>query len=161
MAVFPIVKVVELGDTVFIVLQKRKLATFYWTHHLCAVLVTWYVFPTYATILRWFAWLIYLNHIPIYAIATVKSLKFKLSKAFSIGLLVSEVSHMLCGMLLCVAVYYYVAKGLGCNITMANVSILMVAYTFCFILSAALLCKRYLKKGGSKNESSQSISTVA
>ncbi|KAK7605188.1 hypothetical protein V9T40_007046 [Parthenolecanium corni] len=144
-SLFPFVKIIELGDTFLIVLQKRFLATFYWTHHLFALLVTWYIFPFFTSATEWFGLLIYFNHIPIYFLATIKSLGIKLPKKYSTGLMISEVGHMVSGIALCSAIFYLIFTHQYCDTSLLNNFVLMVAYVTCLILSAYLLYYRFLR----------------
>lgn len=140
----------ELGDTFLIVLQKRFLATFYWTHHLFALLVTWYIFPFYVAAGQWLGLLIYFNHVPIYFLATIKSFRIKLPQMFSTGLMISEVAHMVSGVSLCSAIYYSMFIHRYCDISLLNNSILMAAYVICLLQSSYLLYYRFLR--GNKND---------
>ncbi|NXE94751.1 ELOV6 protein, partial [Menura novaehollandiae] len=50
---FSLSKFIELGDTLFIVLRKKKLIFVHWYHHLCTMILSWYGYKTMAAGIGW------------------------------------------------------------------------------------------------------------
>lgn len=51
--IFSLSKIIELGDTVFIVLRKQRLITLHWIHHAMTLVYTFYIFGFLAATARW------------------------------------------------------------------------------------------------------------
>jgi elongation of very long chain fatty acids protein 6 len=66
MGMFIFSKVPELGDTVFIVLQKRKLLFLQWYHHITVLLYTWHSYATRNSAGIWFISMNYTVHAVMY-----------------------------------------------------------------------------------------------
>ncbi len=66
MGLFIFSKVPELGDTVFIVLQKRKLLFLQWYHHITVLLYTWHSYATRNSAGIWFISMNYTVHAVMY-----------------------------------------------------------------------------------------------
>lgn len=157
---FPYIKIIELGDTILLVLQKRKLVAYYWCHHLGALLITWYIYPSYPpSIILWSTVMINLSHILIYSYGTARSLGLSVPQGFSAYLLLSEILQMIIGVTLCSFVYYFIIVGKYCDISLLNISILFLMYLFCFILSSALYYKRFYARN--KIVQGKSVATLS
>ena len=66
MGLFIFSKVPELGDTVFLVLQKRKLRFLQWYHHITVLLYTWHSYATRNSAGIWFISMNYTVHAVMY-----------------------------------------------------------------------------------------------
>ncbi|XP_065210039.1 very long chain fatty acid elongase 6-like [Planococcus citri] len=156
---FPYLKIIELGDTILLVLQKRKLVAYYWCHHLGALLITWYIYPSYPpSIILWLAVMINLSHIFIYLYGTTRSLGFSVPQNVPAALLLSEILQMLIGATLCSFIYYYAIVGDYCDITILNASVLFSMYLLCFVLCSVLYYKRFYIRN--KTIESKSVLTL-
>ncbi|NXP23868.1 ELOV6 protein, partial [Scytalopus superciliaris] len=71
---FVLSKAAELGDTVFIVLQKKKLTFIHWYHHLVTLLSTWFTCKSMVPGLVWIAALNYSIHFLTYGYYTVTAM---------------------------------------------------------------------------------------
>ncbi|NXG05239.1 ELOV6 protein, partial [Sakesphorus luctuosus] len=91
---FALSKVLELGDTVFIVLRKKKLIFLHWYHHLTAMVVSWY---TYNYMLPGFAWVAAMNfsiHGLTYSYYTVTAMGFRVPTSIAMMVTTSQMVQM-------------------------------------------------------------------
>ncbi len=158
---FPFQKVIELGDTVLLVLQKRKLLTYFWTHHLGALLITWYLYPQQPSIAVWLTLVINVFHVPVYLYGTIRSFEIKPPKQFTAAMILLEIVHMLVHMVLSSFMLYYMLSGRECFTALHNLVLLLSMYSLCLILSAILFHNRFLlKKNPSTTVSSATLATI-
>lgn len=151
---FPYVKFIELGDTLLIVVQKRRLATYYWTHHLGALLFSWYLYPYEPSVAVWLTLIINVFHVPVYIYATLRSLKMQMPKVARDSLGFLEILHMTINLVFCLILFFYINRHVNCNITALNVTLLTVIYTLCLALTTHLFVQRLRYRSKVKAEKS-------
>ncbi|NXG20801.1 ELOV6 protein, partial [Grallaria varia] len=91
---FALSKFVELGDTVFIVLRKKKLNFIHWYHHLTAMVVSWY---NYSSMLPGFAWVAAMNfsvHGLTYSYYTVTAMGIRVPTPIAMIITTSQMVQM-------------------------------------------------------------------
>lgn len=108
---FVLSKVLELGDTAFIVLRKQPLIFLHWYHHMTVLLYSWYSYSEYIAPARWFVVMNYFVHSLMYSYYALKSLKFRLPKLVSMTITTLQLSQMVIG--LGVNIYAYTMKSTG------------------------------------------------
>ena len=74
---FILSKIIELGDTVFIVLRKQPLIFLHWYHHITVLIYSWYSFAQQTGNGRWFICMNYAVHAVMYSYYALRALKFK------------------------------------------------------------------------------------
>lgn len=75
MWLFALSKVLELGDTIFIVLRKQKLIFLHWYHHVSTLIYTWYLYSDFMSVGRYFATLNFAVHFVMYTYYALSAAK--------------------------------------------------------------------------------------
>ncbi|NXF72458.1 ELOV6 protein, partial [Sclerurus mexicanus] len=91
---FALSKIVELGDTVFIVLRKKKLVFVHWYHHLTAMIVTWYGYGYMASSFAWVAALNFSIHALTYSYYTVTAMGIRVPTSIAMIITTSQMVQM-------------------------------------------------------------------
>ena len=73
-------KILEFGDTIFIILRKQKLIFLHWYHHVSVLIFSWYVCSDAQIFARWFLVMNYFVHSVMYSYYTLKALKIRVPK---------------------------------------------------------------------------------
>mmetsp|Transcript_58285 Transcript_58285/g.138877 ORF Transcript_58285/g.138877 Transcript_58285/m.138877 type:complete len:315 (+) Transcript_58285:89-1033(+) len=156
---FVLSKIPELGDTVFIVLGKKKLLFLHWYHHVTVLLFCWHSFSTRSSSGLWFTTLNYSVHTIMYFYYFLASFRHKsLQGCLAIMAPVVtclQILQMFAGIAVLTHVYRIKATGGECHTDTTNMwyGILMYAsYAVLFIVFAA---ERYCpcwKRSASKAE---------
>ncbi|XP_074763923.1 very long chain fatty acid elongase 3 [Athene noctua] len=77
---FVLSKLLELGDTVFIVLQKKKLIFLHWYHHTTTLIVSWYACDDLVVGGGWSAAVNYSVHAIMYSYYALRAAGFQVSR---------------------------------------------------------------------------------
>ncbi|NXD19658.1 ELOV6 protein, partial [Spelaeornis formosus] len=91
---FVLSKVVELGDTVFIVLRKKKLIFLHWYHHGFTMVLAWYSYKVMTVGLVWNAALNLSIHIMVYCYYTLTALGFRVPRSIMMLITASQIVQM-------------------------------------------------------------------
>ena len=92
---FVISKVVELGDTVFIVLRKQKLIFLHWYHHITSLTLAWYSLSASKALGMWYAPMNYSVHAVMYGYYALKALKVRVPKVVSMTITVLQILQVI------------------------------------------------------------------
>ncbi|KAH7717966.1 GNS1/SUR4 family protein [Aphelenchoides avenae] len=141
---FAISKVVELGDTVFLAVRKRKL-TFLHCYHHCTVLV--YTFHSGAEHLaagRWFMWMNFIAHAFMYSYFTAMSMGVKVPRQLAKCVTIIQITQMFLGISVSLAVYAIKSfTGLPCHQSQTNLSLAFIIYASYAVLFVRFFLEAY------------------
>jgi len=143
---FVLSKVVELGDTAFIVLRKQPLIFLHWYHHMTVLLYTWHSYADYIAPARWFVVMNYLVHSLMYTYYTLKSLRVRVPKPIAMAITALQLSQMVVG----VGVNVYAAltkyQGGNCDISWHHIQMGLCMYASYFLLFIHFFYQAYFSK---------------
>ncbi|CAG7720949.1 unnamed protein product [Allacma fusca] len=91
-------KIVELGDTAFIILRKQKLIVLHWFHHICMVIGCW-IAAEYVPAAGRMYFVNCFVHSFMYSYYALKALKFQIPKRVSMALTMLQIVQMILGVL--------------------------------------------------------------
>jgi len=75
---FAMSKIIEFGDTAFIVLRKKPLPFLHWYHHVTVCIFTWYALtPVPSALSQWFGSMNYAVHTLMYTYYALRSSGYK------------------------------------------------------------------------------------
>lgn len=101
-------KVLEFGDTAFIVLRKQKLTFLHWFHHAMTVICVFSYFPDNCSINRWTGSMNYLVHSVMYTYYSFKAFRIFIPRFIAFFITVSQIAQMFVGFY--IAGYIFVKK---------------------------------------------------
>jgi elongation of very long chain fatty acids protein 6 len=147
-------KVVELGDTAFIVLRKQNLLFLHWYHHVTTLMAWWVMYHWYEPNQLWYIVMNSFVHSLMYSYYALRAMKIRVPKVIAMSITTFQLLQMVLG----VVVNLYTIWVMHLNGTPANcphrnwfglqVSFgIYVPYT---VLFAKLFIDSYLVKGKSK-----------
>ena len=96
--VFCGIKVVELGDTAFIVLRRRPLIFLHWYHHVSVMMYVWFSYAEYAAPGLWFMALNYTVHSFMYTYYAARAARFHIPRPISISITAMQIFQMAVGL---------------------------------------------------------------
>uniref|UniRef100_A0A1X7UY41 Elongation of very long chain fatty acids protein n=1 Tax=Amphimedon queenslandica TaxID=400682 RepID=A0A1X7UY41_AMPQE len=145
--VFTLSKVLELGDTAFVILRKSPLQFLHWYHH-CTVLV--YSFyglgrPVSSAIGIWFGSMNYSVHAAMYSYYAIKALGYRVPSAVSRCITIFQLSQMVVALVINFTAFRSYSFGEACEIDINVFYAGMIIYGSYAILFANFFYQRYIK----------------
>ncbi|XP_023212719.1 putative fatty acid elongation protein 4 [Centruroides sculpturatus] len=104
-------KVWELGDTIFIILNKRNLMFLHCYHHVMAIMLTWYASFEESCFLLTSVYINTFVHSLMYSYFTLKCMKIKISSIVAMLITAVQVIQMVFAILLICWIYWLLANG--------------------------------------------------
>ncbi|CAG0902727.1 unnamed protein product [Darwinula stevensoni] len=144
--VFVYSKVLELGDTAFIVLRKQRLIFLHWYHHLTVLLYTWYSCAQGIPVARLGATLNSLVHAFMYSYYAARAAKIRVPRRIAMFITLFQLTQMVFGIY--ISVYAYLAKkaGLHCETPWENIYVSFFMYLSYFLLFLNFFFHAYFKR---------------
>ncbi|XP_004681066.1 PREDICTED: elongation of very long chain fatty acids protein 3 [Condylura cristata] len=141
---FLLSKIIELGDTAFIILRKRPLIFVHWYHHSTVLVYTSFAFKNKVPAGGWFMTMNLGVHAIMYTYYTLRAAKVKCPRQFSMFVTSLQVLQMLVGVITSVLTYLWRHKQ-GCHITEEELFWSFILYATYFILFAHFFLQTYIK----------------
>jgi len=145
-SLFSISKIVELGDTVFIVLRKQPLILLHWYHHITVLVYTWYSYADRTSSGRWYITMNYAVHSVMYAYYALRALKYRPPQWVRMGITLFQLSQMVVGVYIAVYVYKLKQKATPCGVSDNNMKLSFLMYFSYFLLFAKFFYDAYISK---------------
>ncbi|CAG0924713.1 unnamed protein product [Notodromas monacha] len=139
-------KLLELGDTVFIVLRKRHLMFLHWYHHITVLVYTWFSMSNFSSHGRWFVTCNLAIHAVMYSYYAVRALGIRIPRSISMAVTSSQLLQMILGIFISVSAYGFKRRGVPCSATTANLFASSLMYMSYFLLFLKFFFDAYLAK---------------
>ncbi|NXR19897.1 ELOV6 protein, partial [Cinclus mexicanus] len=143
MYLFALSKLVEMGDTLFIVLRKKKLIFLHWYHHCFTMIVSWYGYNIMTIGMGWNAALNLSIHSVVYSYYTVTAMGFRVPKSIMMLITTSQIVQM-AGFLIINIFSFFWKNDKGCQISWPMLLIPFILYTTLLALFYNFFMKTYL-----------------
>ena len=144
---FTLSKVVEFGDTLFVVLRKSPLMFLHWYHHVTVCLFTWYGAAVKITDStgHWFCWMNCGVHTTMYTYYLLKSLGLRLPKLLSTCVTALQLVQFAVGLSCVVIAWWTMYSGKPCNTSVSFNRLGLLLYGSYLVLFARFFYNRYLR----------------
>uniref|UniRef100_A0A8B9DJV0 Elongation of very long chain fatty acids protein n=1 Tax=Anser cygnoides TaxID=8845 RepID=A0A8B9DJV0_ANSCY len=140
---FALSKVLELGDTVFIVLRKQKLIFLHWYHHIATLIYAWYAYKEMVPGGGWFAVMNFSVHTFMYSYYSVRAAGFRVPRYIAMAITFSQILQMLIAIIVNVLLIFWMEDKV-CPVTWSNVSFSSLMYLSYLVLFCNFFFKAYL-----------------
>lgn len=145
-------KLIELGDTLFIVLRRQKLIFLHWFHHLLTLCYSFYTYWTESASIHWMISLNFFVHSIMYSYYCLKAMKFSVPTKVSIVITSLQIMQMIFGFYINFHALRMHKNKIKCEVmdSVARVGVAMYMAYFSlfvhlFMLSYVLKPKRFTK----------------
>ncbi|MBT97056.1 MAG: hypothetical protein CL902_00305 [Dehalococcoidia bacterium] len=152
MTLFVLSKIPELGDTVFLVLQKKPVILLHWYHHVTVLLYCWHAYIVNTPPGIWFAAINYTVHSVMYtyyAMSITGGRLRALARPFARYITLFQLGQMVAGALLtAMAAYVHTENPEQCAGDETNYRLGWLMYVSYGVLFAQLFYTMYMVPGG-------------
>ncbi|CAG0878923.1 unnamed protein product [Darwinula stevensoni] len=147
-------KVIELGDTAFIVLRKQRFLFLHWYHHITVLLYTWYSCAQGVPTARYFINLNALAHAFMYPYYTARAAKVHVPRRLAMVITLFQITQMIFGIYANAYAYFAKKAGLHCETPWENIYISALMYLSYFLLFLNFFVDAYLRRTFNKMKTS-------
>jgi elongation of very long chain fatty acids protein 6 len=127
-------KVIELGDTMFIVLRKQQLIFLHWYHHVTVLVYCFYSFPEHVSSGRWYMVMNYCVHSIMYGYFALRALRFRIPSHVRISVTSLQIIQMMIGLGVVISAYFLKHGGTECHQSYNNMALTVVMYVSYLVL---------------------------
>ncbi|NXQ18080.1 ELOV6 protein, partial [Peucedramus taeniatus] len=140
---FALSKFVEMGDTVFIVLRKKKLIFLHWYHHLSTMILSWYGYKMMAAGAGWNAALNLSVHFATYSYYTATAMGIRVPRSITMLITISQMVQMTGFVIINIFIFFWKDDKL-CQITWPILLLSSTLYATLLALFSNFFVKTYL-----------------
>jgi elongation of very long chain fatty acids protein 6 len=127
-------KVIELGDTAFIVLRRQPLIFLHWYHHVTVLIYCFYSYPEHVSSGRWYMVMNYCVHSVMYSYFALRALRFRVPAVIRKSVTLLQITQMIIGLGIVVGAYIVKSQGTNCQQSYNNMAITIAMYASYLIL---------------------------
>ncbi|CAJ0916800.1 unnamed protein product, partial [Mesorhabditis belari] len=150
---FAISKIIELGDTLFIVLRKKPLIFLHYYHHAAVLIYTVHSGAEHIGVGRSFIMMNLFAHALMYTYYATKTTKLQIPRWVAMVVTTVQTTQMLLGVLLSACVYWIKTNtDWRCQQSMGNLYLAFVIYVTFGVLFAQFFYKAYLRPRNQKTK---------
>lgn len=142
---FVLSKVVEFGDTVFIVLRKSPLSFLHWYHHVTVLLYSWYGLATRNTAGHWFSSINLGVHAVMYSYYMLKAMGLRIPSSVAKSITILQLTQFVIGLVLVFTGVWLKWAERACGMNDTHIRAGFIMYGSYFILFLNFFYNRYIK----------------
>ena len=152
---FSLSKIIELGDTAFIVLRKTPLNFLHWYHHITVLVYSWYIFTFQPASGVVFHSMNYAVHSFMYSYYAVKAAGYRVPSQLAMVITILQMLQMIGGIVFNVTAFNVLQRGEECQFSYQLFVLGMIIYMSYLALFGNFFYQRYFvskKTGHSKQQ---------
>ncbi|GMR44685.1 hypothetical protein PMAYCL1PPCAC_14880, partial [Pristionchus mayeri] len=143
---FAVSKIFELGDTIFVLLRKKKLIFLHWYHHAIVLVYVWHSAREVVAGGRWFITMNFFEHSLMYTYYAIRAAGIRLPRSLSMAITTLQTTQMLIGVAISFIVFYLKLQGNVIQQSFENLYFCFAIYASFAVLFMNFFSKSYLEK---------------
>ncbi|CAG0917283.1 unnamed protein product, partial [Notodromas monacha] len=147
---FTVSKLVELGDTVFILLRKQPLIFLHWYHHVTVLIYCWLGHTTLSATGHCFGCMNFAVHSVMYSYYALKAAGVKVPTQVAFCITTAQLAQMVVGILANLVVLRQKLAGNVCHVSDTLMNLAFVMYFSYFLLFAKFYYEAYFCRNRSR-----------
>mmetsp|Transcript_15783 Transcript_15783/g.19247 ORF Transcript_15783/g.19247 Transcript_15783/m.19247 type:complete len:292 (+) Transcript_15783:60-935(+) len=154
---FVLSKFPELVDTLFIVMQKKKLIFLHWYHHITVLAYCWHSYVSVSPSGLFFVVMNYSVHAIMYGYYFLMAVKMKPKWLSAIFITTAQISQMVVGVLVTIFAFYYYKTESNCMIQKENNIAAFLMYGSYLFLFLQFFIGRYFTVKATKTPAKKTL----
>ncbi|CAG2170182.1 unnamed protein product [Oppiella nova] len=143
---FSLSKVLELLDTMFLVLRKKPVIFLHWYHHVTVLMFCWYSYSLNASTGRWFTLVNYTIHSFMYAYYAAQAIGVRVPSKLSKTITIAQIFQMVFGVFInLVSLVLRATTHKSCGVQYQYTAVSLTLYSTYFYLFHQFFKNRYNK----------------
>ncbi|KAH9404818.1 hypothetical protein TYRP_000649 [Tyrophagus putrescentiae] len=139
-------KVIELGDTAFIILRKQKLIFLHWIHHVLTLSYAFFVIGDAPGTARWMVSMNFAIHTAMYLYYAFKALQVRIPRSIAMAITVAQIVQMIFGLYVNYQAYAIRRSGQQCDTSLSASLCGLFIYFLFFLLFIKFFVLAYCSK---------------
>lgn len=141
---FSLSKIVELGDTFFVIVRKAPLSFLHWYHHMTVLCYTWYALASKNEAGHWFAVMNLAVHSVMYTYYMLKAMKFNIPSRVALLVTILQLTQFVMGLIILVNATILYINNMTCSGQQAHLTSGFLMYGSYFLLFLNFFYNRYI-----------------
>lgn len=150
-------KLLELGDTAFIVLRKQQLTFLHFYHHISVLLYCFYSYPLHVSCGRWYTVMNFTIHSIMYSYYALKAMRVQIPRFVSMCITVLQILQMVVGFGITLNVFLMKFSGRECHQSLENAALASLMYMSYLLLFVHFFYKSYAVPSSAKKAHSNGV----
>ena len=142
---FSLSKIVEFGDTFFVVMRKTPLNILHWYHHITVCVFSWHSLAIESSPAHWYCAMNYGVHSVMYSYYVFKSTGIRMPSFISLGVTVLQLLQFLIGFIVVSKSTWLFVNGVPCNTNLLNSFLGIFIYASYLVLFSNFFYQRFIR----------------
>ena len=143
---FVLFKIIELGDTTFVILRKTPLNFLHWYHHLTVMMYCWMQYPGRDGVANWYILLNFFIHSVMYTYYAIKASGYRVTSSVAQVITTLQLTQFVIGILSTLLAFWLKVGGVDCVLSDQSVYLGLAMYFSYLVLFLNFFYKRYCVK---------------
>lgn len=143
---FTLSKVLELGDTAFIILRKKKLYFLHYYHHVITMIYVFYGFSGMYGVFRWFGLMNCFVHSVMYTYYALRSMRVRVPRILSMLITTLQIVQLIVGCYISIQAFEAKMTGKYCEVSLNTTFFGVAVYTSFLALFINYFVATYILK---------------
>ena len=148
--IFVLSKIVEFGDTFFIVVRKAPLRFLHWYHHVSVCIFSWYSLSIKSSAAHWYCAMNYSVHSVMYLYYLLRACKVFVPTVVATCITLLQLVQFALGFAVTIVACQQYWSGRLCHVDNLQMTLGLLIYGSYFVLFCQFFYKRYLAKPSEK-----------
>lgn len=141
---FAFSKIVEFGDTFFVVMRKTPLNFLHWYHHVTVCVFSWHSLAIQSAPAHWYCAMNYAVHSVMYSYYIIKSSGLRMHSSVSKGVTILQLMQFVVGFIIVVRSIWLFTSGVPCLTNGLNCFLGISIYLSYIVLFSNFFYQRYM-----------------
>lgn len=153
-------KFIEFGDTVFLIIRKRKIIFLHWFHHVTVLWISWILCTTGSSLGRYSIAMNSFVHVFMYSYFAISTLSIQLPRTVAMFITTIQILQMIGGMWIVLYSHIRLKNKHHCDVDPSVIKYTLLLYASYFILFLKYFYDAYVRDTKNYNSQTPAVSST-